>query len=128
MTWAMSFGESCSCGCKYSYFYSNLIRSVIKCKAEFGRKFGDTIFNMECHIICSSHSVLIIIILIIILPISQLQTVKAIVFVNSPETQALNDSYQATVLHRERGREPLGDTLRFSSLIEAECLYFYCKI
>lgn len=38
----------------------------------------------------------------------------------------LNDSYQATVLHRERGTEPLGDTLRFSSLIEAECLYFYC--
>lgn len=89
---------------------------------------SETQFLIWNVISCSSHSVLIIIILIIILPISQLQTVKAIVFVNSPETQALNDSYQATVLHRERGREPLGDTLRFSSLIEAECLYFYCKI
>lgn len=72
---------------------------------------------VERCIIYSSHSVLII----IILPISQLWTVKAIVFVNSPETQALNDSYQAMVLHRERGTEPLGDTLRFLFLIEADC-------
>lgn len=124
MTWAVSFGESCSCGCKYSYFYSNLIRSVIKCKAEFGRKFGDTICNsgMSYHIFQSqcpynNNSANITVV-----------NIKAIVFVKCPETQALNDSYQAMVLHRERGTEPLGDTLRFSSLIEADCLYYYCKI
>lgn len=73
VTWAVSFGESCSCGRKYSYFYNILIRSVTKCKAELGRKFLDTGFViMECHfiyhIIYISHSVLIV----IILPISQL--------------------------------------------------------
>lgn len=44
---------------------------------------------------------------------------------NSPETQAVSNSYQAMVLHRERGTEGIGDTLRFSSLTrpDAGCLY-----
>lgn len=41
---------------------------------------------------------------------------------NSPETQAMNNSYQAMVLHRERGTEGIGDTLRFSSLTRPDAV------
>lgn len=84
----------------FTVIWSGLLSNVKQSLAGNSRR---NFVIVECHIINSSHSVLII----IILPISQSSTIKAIVLVNSPGTQALNGSCQAMVLHRERGTEAL---------------------